>query len=476
MKSLLFILAFACVTSCSPTKTDYKDTHNLVPELPITAIDLAKGIREGQYSSEQTVKLYLDRINQLDRNGPKINSLISLNPDILKLARQRDTEVKQGKIRGRLHGVPIVVKDNIETSNMPTTGGSLALLENFTNRDAPIIARLKNEGAIVLGKTNLSEWANFRSNRGLSGWSAVGGITRNPHSLNRSPCGSSAGSAAAIASVFAPLALGTETNGSITCPASMNGIVGFKPTVGLLSNKRIIPISTTQDSAGPMGRTVSDATLMLDLMIEPRSDTQTRGNSSKYMSALEQDIKGTKIGVFRWAEGKDFEISKAFNQAVKVLESQGAIIKDISTFEPDPIMWQGAEKVLNAQFKHDLNAYLETLPANIQTRTLTDLIKFNESNSERELRIFDQSKFMESEQAQEISNPEHIKLLKDITSAAREKGIDKLLADNDVDVLIMPSAKLATPVDIAFSSRPAGGPVGASWLAAIAGYPSLPQS
>jgi len=261
MNRRLIILLLISASACTPKITT--QPTDVAPIVAMSASDLASAIRAGEITSEETVKAYLSRIESYDDAGPMIQSVIALNPNALTEAQRLDAEADAGQFRGALHGVPVLIKDNIETRELPTTAGSLALRENNTARDAPIIGRLRKEGAIILGKTNLSEWANFRSKRSISGWSGIGGLTRNPHSLDRSACGSSAGSAAAIAAFFAPLALGTETNGSITCPASMNGIVGFKPTVGLLSRTHIVPLSPRQDSAGPMTRSVRDAALML---------------------------------------------------------------------------------------------------------------------------------------------------------------------------------------------------------------------
>ncbi|NOX95747.1 MAG: amidase [Alphaproteobacteria bacterium] len=475
MNRCLIILLLISASACTPKVTIPPTV--VVPIAAMSASDLANAIRAGEITSEETVKAYLSRIEAYDDAGPMIQSVIALNPNALTEAQKLDAEADAGQFRGALHGVPILIKDNIETRELPTTAGSLALRENDTARDAPIVGRLRNEGAIILGKTNLSEWANYRSNRSISGWSGIGGLTRNPHGLDRSACGSSAGSAAAIAAFFAPLALGTETNGSITCPASMNGIVGFKPTIGLLSRTHIVPLSPRQDSAGPMTRSVRDAALMLTIMAgsDPLDPATVNADSlrSDYIEALDSGIDGMRIGVFRWAEGKNMAVSAAFNEALDVLKNQGAVLIEITEFDPDPVMFINGDAVLKTEFKQALNDYLADAAPNVTVRSLTDLIAFNETHSSRELALFDQSILIEAEQSIGIDDPDYMAKAVAITNAAQTNGIDKLLREHNVHVLVMPSSKPASPIDVAFTSRPAGGPLGAGWLAAMAGYPAL---
>lgn len=468
---ILALLAQACTNENPPPATE------VAPISAMTASELADAIRSGEITAEQAVTASLSRIEAYDRNGPMIQSVISLNPDALAEARILDEEASVGHFRGPLHGVPVLIKDNIETSELPTTAGSLALSDNFTGRDAPIIARLRDAGAIILGKTNLSEWANFRANRSISGWSGIGGLTRNPHSLDRSACGSSAGSAAAVSAFFVPLALGTETNGSITCPASMNGIVGFKPTVGLMSRTHIIPLSPRQDSAGPMTRTVRDAALMLTVMAgSDAADAMTAeadAHRRDYVEALDGGIGGMRIGVFRWAEGDSPAVSAAFNEALAVLQAQGAVLVDITDFQPDPVMFISGVSALKVEFRQALNAYLADAAPGVATRSLEALIAFNEAHADRELALFDQSILIEAALAPDIDDPDYLTSIAAITAAAQANGVDALLRENDVQVLVMPNARPASPIDIAFTSRPAGGPLGAGWLAAMAGYPTL---
>lgn len=465
--SFLFVLF---LFGCTATTT----SHKKVDVLSLTASEMAAGIRAGNVSSEQIVQAYLARIEQMDRQGPSVQSIIALNPNALKEARQRDEEVRQGKVKGELHGVPFLVKDNIETRELPTTAGSLALASNDTKRDAPIIAGLRAQGAIVLGKANLSEWANFRSNDSISGWSGIGGQTRNPHSLDRSACGSSSGSGAAIAAQFAPLAIGTETNGSIMCPSAMNGIVGFKPTVGLLSRTHIVPISSTQDTAGPMTRTVKDAAMMLSAMAGSDAADPATAKADKektnYAAALTGNIKGMRIGVMRFAQGNVKGVTSAFEEALKVLEKQGAVLVDIDDFSPPKDMWPKALKVLETEFKVTLNHYLANSAQSVKTRSLSDLIEFNNNNS-RETALFDQSLFLSSEKTKGLQDPDYVDALNTILSATREQGIDKMLAEHNVSVLVMPSRPPTFLIDAVYGDSYPGGSVGAGWLAAIAGYP-----
>lgn len=472
MKNFVKALVVASVLSaCSATST----TTSL-PTIDVQALSassIAEGVAQGSLSSEAVVAGYLARIKALDS---KTQSIIALNPNALTEARQRDAEAKQGKLRGPLHGVPVLVKDNIETKELPATAGSLALINNDTQRDAPIIAGLKEQGAIILGKTNLSEWANFRSNDSISGWSGIGGQTRNPHSLDRTACGSSSGSGAAVAAQFAPLAIGTETNGSIMCPSAMNGVVGFKPTVGLLPRTHIVPISSTQDTAGPMTRSVRDAALMLNAMARADSadpaTLQVGAKRPDFVAALDKNIKGMRIGVLRWAQGGRESVTSAFNDAVKVISEQGATLVDIAEFEPMKGIGPAETLLLQTEFKHTLNEYLKASAPAVKYRTLEDLIEFNK-NSDRELALFDQSLFTASQDRAGIDSQEYKDALALLMEATREKGIDALLEQHNVDVIIMPSRPAAFLIDAVYGDNYPGGSVGAGWMPAIAGYPIM---
>ncbi|MEO0982317.1 MAG: amidase [Pseudomonadota bacterium] len=429
--------------------------------------EIADAIAAGEVTSEAMVAAYLDRIERMDRSGPTLQSVLAVNPDALEDARRADAELAAGERRGPLHGVPVLLKDNIETAdNMPTTAGALALKDNYAGRDAPLAAGLREAGAIILGKANLSQWANFRSEESISGWSALGGQVRNPHILDRSPCGSSSGSGAAMAASLAAGTVGTETNGSIICPSSMNGVVGFKPTVGLVSQTGIVPISSTQDTAGPMTLTVRDAALMLDAMAE--------GEGHGFAAGLSDDaLEGLRIGVLRFAEGDRPEVSARFDEALAVLSEAGAVLVDIEEWdEANETFWPDAFKVLKAEFRATLNAYLASTGEGVETRTLAEVIAFNETVADVELALFDQDILEASEAEPDLSDEAYQNALANVLSTTRENGIDQLLAEHDVAVLLAPSTAPAFLVDAVHGDQYPGG-VGAGWMAAIAGYPHV---
>ncbi len=375
-----------------------------------------------------------------------------------------------------LSGMPILIKDNIETRDMPTTAGSLALIDNAPGRDAPLVARLREAGAMIAGKANLSEWANIRSTGSTSGWSAVGGLTRNPHVLDRNTCGSSSGSAAAVAAGIVPAAIGTETDGSIICPAAANGIVGFKPTVGLVSRTHIVPISESQDTAGPMTRTVRDAALVLTAIAggDPADPPTAEADARRvdYAAALDAgSLTGTRIGVLRYLMGYSDPTDAVFDQALAALRAQGAEIVEITEGGPDRgALGQAEFQVLLTEFKAGLNAYLATTdPTQVPYRSLTDIIAFNRGEP-RELAIFDQDIFEMAEATKGLDDPEYREALATSRRLAREEGIDKLMADNRVTVLIAPTGGPAWPTDLINGDHFGGS---ASQMAAVAGYPHL---
>jgi amidase len=411
----------------------------------------------------------LDRVREVD---PRVNAVIALDPTALDQARSLD---RSPASRGPLWGMPIMVKDNIEIAGpLPTTAGSLALAGNVTNRDAPLVARLRRAGAVIVGKTNLSEWANFRSSDSISGWSAVGGQTRNPHALNRNACGSSTGSGVVVASGMVPAAIGTETNGSITCPASVNGIVGFKPTVGLVSRTHIIPISHSQDTPGPMTRTVREAAMVLTAIAgtDPADSATREADSRKtdYAAALSPNsLRGRRIGVTRFATG--FGTNPALEEALQTLRAQGAILVDIDKFEGRGQIGSESYKVLLTEFKADLNAYLATTPPTVRTRTLKDLIAFNAANAATEMPLFGQDIFEGSEKTKGLDDPEYKKARATSLRLAGAEGIDKLLKDHKVEALVGPTVAAGWLIDAVHGDQYPGG--GAGSLAAVAGYPHL---
>jgi amidase len=455
------------------------------PESLIAAGDIAgmqEALASGRISSEVLVQEYLGLIAGIDDSGPRLNAVIATYPDVIAQAQALDAERRNGRVRGPLHGIPILIKDNIEAIGpLPTTAGSQALAGNVTNRDAPLVARLRAAGAIILGRTNLSEWANFRDNDSSSGWSAVGGLTRNPHSLDRTACGSSSGSGAATAAGLAAAAIGTETDGSIVCPAGINGIVGFKPTLGLVSRRHIVPISASQDTAGPMTRSVRDAAILLNVMAgsDPQDAATSEADTRRtnYTAGLHTDgLRGMRIGVMRGWAGNDPRIIALFDQAIAVLRAQGAVIVDIASDDIDNNALGEAEfAVLLTEFREDLNSYLATLqgrPAGAPA-TLAELIAFNRA-SPAELRWFGQRLFEQAE-ATGAAGGRNSDAYRTALATARRlagpEGIDRLRQVHNVELLLGVTNGPAWAIDLVNGDRFVG--PSASQLPAIAGYPHL---
>jgi amidase len=469
----LGVLCAAC-NSVAAVPEDTKPMPDATEEMPAmdwtakTMPELVEALDAGQVSSVELVLAYQSRIEAIDQNGPTLQSVLALNPAALDDAADSDERRALGKGWGPMDGVPVLLKDNIETLDpVATTAGALALKDNVTGRDSPLVAGLRAQGAIILGKTNLSQWANFRSNESMSGWSALGGQVRNPHMLDRNPCGSSSGSGAAAAASLAAGTVGTETNGSIICPSNVNGIVGFKPTVGLVSQQYIVPISHSQDTAGPMTRTVTGAALMMNAMATGEAATD-------YVAALDAgSLSGKRVGVMRFAQGSNQDIHTHFNAALQVLEAQGAELVEIEDFSPDAEnFWGDALAVLEYEFKHTLNAYLADTPDSVTTRSLAELIAFNEANAEIELVLFDQDLFESSDARGPLTDEAYVNALAAVQSASREKGIDKLLSEHSVDMLVSPSGPVSPRIDpVNGDNWPAW--AGAGYLAAIAGYPHI---
>jgi len=422
----------------------------------------------GRVSAAELVRAYEDRIRRLDRAGPRLQSVIALNPAALAEARALDAERRSKGPRGPLHGIPLLIKDNIETMDaMPTTAGSLALKNNVTHRDAPLVARLRAAGAIILGKTNLSEWANIRSTGSISGWSAVGGLTRNPYVLDRNTCGSSSGSGAAMAASLAAAAVGTETDGSVTCPASINGIVGLKPTVGLISRARIVPISVSQDTAGPMARSVADAAVLLTVMVgSDPADPATAGadaHRTDYVAALRgTSLKGVRLGVFRTGGGADASTDKTFADAVAAMRGAGATVVELPKLKVPDFVGDDELKVLLTELKTGMNLYLATTTA--KTRTLADVIAFDRATP-RETVLFGQELFEQAQATKGDSAQARIRS-RDFARSA----IDKALKGNKLDALITPTTSPSWRIDTARGDNAAGE---SATLPAIAGYPHL---
>lgn len=413
-------------------------------------------------------------ISRVQAVDPQVHAVISLDPTALDQARAID---RQRKARGLLYGYAILIKDNIEADGpLPTTAGSMALLDNVTHRDAPLVMRLRTADAVILGKTNLSEWANIRSNASISGWSAVGGQTRNPYALDRDPCGSSSGSGAAVAAGEVKAAIGTETDGSITCPAAVNGVVGLKPTVGLVSRNRIVPISHSQDTAGPIAIDVATAARVLGAIAgSDPADPATHdadAHVADYLAALRPDaLKGARIGVLRFATGWSSATDKVFEQALATLKAQGATLVDITALKDRDKIRDAERVVLHTELKADLNAYLATTPAAVKTRTLADVIAFNEAHADRELALFGQENFVAAEATKGLDDPAYQEARATSLRIAGHDGIDAMLAADHLDALVSPTMPPAWKIDAANGDQIRGG--GAGGLAAVAGYPHL---
>ncbi|MBB2156784.1 amidase [Gluconacetobacter diazotrophicus] len=441
---------------------------------PDSAAGLVADMHAGRLAPDDLVRRYSARIAQVDAGPGGLHAILALNPDA---AQQAAALARMRRVPGPLYGLPIVVKDNIETrDDLPTTAGSLALAGNVSHRDAPVIALLRAAGAIVLGKANLSEWANFRSAHASSGWSAVGGLTHNPHDRARTACGSSAGSAVAVAAGLAPAAIGTETDGSITCPASVNGIVGLKPTVGLVSRSGIVPISASQDTAGPLTRTVRDAALLLGVIAGSDPDDPATAAADRhhadYLAGLRPDaLRGRRIGVIRFAQGGNPDVRVLFEAALARLRDGGAILVDIPAFDSSAI--DGPElTVLLSEFRAGLNAYLAHTPAAVTVRDLPALIAFNRAHADREMPWFGQDLFERAQDAPALSDPAYTTARDTARRLAGAQGIDAMLAHDHLDALVAPTIGPAWMTDPVLGDRPGDG-TGAGSLAAVAGYPHL---
>lgn len=430
---------------------------------------LAHYLADGSLTSADAVATLLRRIAEIDRSGPILRSVISTAPDAVEVAAALDAERQAGSARGPLHGVPVLVKDNIDTVGpMGTTAGSLALVGSQPGADATLVRRLRDAGAVVVGKTNLSEWANFRSTNSTSGWSAVGGLCVNPHALDRSAGGSSSGSAAAVAAGLAPLAVGTETDGSIVCPAALCGVVGLKPTVGLVSRQGVVPIAKCQDTPGPITRTVWDAAALLSVLAEPAA----RGPRDYTAYCRDDGLRGARIGVPRrvlW--GYSTEADDLAEEAIRLLAARGATIVDPAELPSiEELSRSDAEMtVLYTEFKVCLEEYLATRTPG-SPRTLADLVAFNEAHADEELRHFGQDRFEVALHTQGLDDPDYLAALETCRVLGRERGIDAALAAHDLDALVVPAYPPAWPIDLENGDLIAGG---CSQPAAVAGYPLL---
>ncbi len=449
-------------------------------ELEETSIaQLQEAMSSGRLGARQIAEMYLARIEEVDspRGSVGLNAMMELNPDAIAIADQRDRERKEGFLRGPLHGIPIIIKDNIDTADrMRTSAGSLALAESIAKEDAYIVRRMREAGAVLLGKTNLSEWANFRSTRSTSGWSARGGQTHNPYVLTRNPCGSSAGTGAAVAASLAAAGIGTETDGSVVCPSTSNGLVGLKPTLGLVSRSGIIPIAHSQDTAGTMTRTVSDAAILLSAItgIDARdpltlaSRTRRQHDYTKFLDA--NGLEGARIGVARQFFGFNPHVDQVMNDAIEVIRGLGATVIDPANLETHGQFNASEYEVLLYEFKADLNAYLAGIDSKIPHRTLADLIRFNEENKDREMPFFGQEIFLMAEEKGPLTDRSYRDALAKNLRLTRKEGIDATLAKHGVDALISPTGSPAWPTDLINGDHFTGGYSSAS---AVSGYPHI---
>jgi amidase len=469
-------IAFFLLISFKPVTTIAQNKESgifMFLEQDISQIQ--KGYKEGAYTIKKVVQAYLDRIEKIDKNGPALNSIIQINPDAIKIAEALDIEMKEGKIRGPLHGIPVVIKDNIDThDNMATTCGSRAMINSFPLKDSYIVKQLRDAGAIILGKTNLSEWANVRGELSTSGWSGVGGQTKNPYVLDRNPCGSSSGSAVAVSANLTMVAIGTETTGSIVCPANNNGIVGIKPTVGLLSRSGIIPISFSLDTPGPMARTVRDAAVLLGALVEvDTTDEKTmdknRVSYHDYTQFLKEDgLKGKRIGLYKEPLGKNYKVDDLMYKAVDFMKSQGAEIIDIDEIASAEMRNVSIQVMLN-EYKYGLNKYFQSLGSNAPVKSIEELIAFNQSDSV-ELKYFNQRYLEMAQGAGEITSDEYLEALAKMNKGSREEGIDRVMNLYKLDAIIAPTGSPAWKTDLINGDSYQ---LDSSSPAALAGYPNI---
>ena len=442
-----------------------------------TITDLQDAMKSGKHTARSITEKYLARIEQIDKQGPAINSIIELNPDALAIADALDKERKDKGVRGPLHGIPMLIKDNLDTADkMMTTAGSLALLGSRPLRDSTVAQKLREAGAVILGKTNLSEWANIRSNHSTSGWSGRGGQTKNPYALDRNPCGSSSGSGASVSANLCAAAIGTETDGSIVCPSTSNGLVGIKPTVGLVSRTGIVPISHSQDGAGPMCRTVRDAAIVLGALTgideQDAATSDSREHSyTDYTQFLKEDgLRGARIGVVRKTFGFNEAVDKILEDALEIMKKQGAVLVDPAPIETAGKFGDSEFVVLLYELKADLNAYLARLGPNAPVKTLKEIIDFNERNREKEMPYFGQDTFLKAEDKGPLTTQEYVDALAKNHQLARKEGIDATMDKNNLDALIGPSGGPAWITDHINGDSFSGG---SSSAAAVAGYPNV---
>jgi amidase len=466
---------FFFITCKSPVKREAPAPGDTDWIEEMTISQLQQLYSNKKYKVSEIVNIYLDRINKIDKNGPLLNSVIVVNPDALRIADSLDKILDSGMSGGPLFGVPVILKDNIDTHDrMPNTAGATVLRNSYPSQDSFIARKLREAGAVIIGKSNLSEWANFRANVSSSGWSGIGGQTKNPYVLDRNPCGSSSGSGVAVSANLCMVAVGTETNGSIVCPSNNNGIVGIKPTVGLLSRSGIVPISFSQDTPGPMARTVEDAAIMLGTMTGiDSSDAKTLGSAGKayadYRQFLKEDeLKGKRIGIDKKTMGFSDKVDFLMQKAIEDMKAGGAEIIDIEWPKGENYD-EASYQVLLYEFKDGLNKYFVTHTKDVPVTNLAELIEFNKSDS-TEMRYFDQKILEQAESKGDLNSEDYRKALSTMLKATRENGIDKVMKTYNLDAIIAPTGSPAWKTDLVLGDHFVGG---SSSLAAISGYPAI---
>lgn len=459
----------------SPSQSRDSVWEDIFPYEEMTIREMQEGFETRTFSITEVTQAYLDRIKAVDQSGPQLNSIIEINPDALSIAKELEIELKSGDARGPLHGIPVILKDNIDTHDqMSTTAGSRALAGSKPLQDSWVADRLRAAGAIILAKANLSEWANFRGDMSSSGWSGVGGQTKNPYRLDRNPCGSSSGSGASVSANLCMVAIGTETNGSIVCPSNNNGVVGIKPTVGLIGRSGIIPISATQDTAGPMARTVSDAAICLGSLtgIDPRdartSDSQGHIHSD-YTQFLKKDgLAGKKLGLYTRSMGFHHMVDPLVDRVIDLMKQEGAEVVEIDRINTAQL-GRGPFDVLLYEFKDGLNKYFAGLGPDAPIKSLAELIEFNKQDSV-ELSYFDQHLLELAEEKGDLSESTYQEAVTNMLKAYREDGIDRVMNEHELDAIIAPTGSPAWKTDLVNGDNHLGG---SSSPAARSGYPNI---
>jgi len=476
---ITFVLLVGILSFTTACKTETNNSTEVsMPDFQfeeVTIAELQKGYNNSDFTIVQVVQSYLDRIEDIDQNGPQLNAIIQVNPDAIAIAEQLDKELKEGKSRGAMHGIPVIIKDNIDThDNMFTTAGSRALEDSKPLQDSFVAKKLRESGAIILAKANLSEWANFRGEMSSSGWSGINGQTKNPYILDRNPCGSSSGSGVAASANLTVIAIGTETNGSVVCPANANGIVGIKPTVGLISRSGIIPISFTQDTAGPMARTITDAAICLGALAAIDStDSKTLASDAimrkDYTQFLNADgLKGKRIGLYTAPLGRHYKVDTVFNQAVAYIKSQGAEVVEIEKIAESNV-GRLSFQVMLYEYKDGLNNYFKSLGPDAKIKNLEELIAFNKKDS-IEMQFYNQRYLEMAQEKEGLDSDDYKKTLRDMLKGHREDGIDKVMNEYMLDAIIAPTGGPAWKTD---HTNGDSFHVGSSSPAARAGYPNI---